>query len=222
MQIQSGLSLMDYLNDPAKSQEALDRAVQSQKQNLAKDLLEVDNSLDNASDKQMDETLKKMEEGQTTVSLQSLDNMISFHMKPVAEQLQDLAKRFDVNQSVEIKLQDGKWQVEGADAEDAEPGLKRLQQYLDADQGLQKRMDQLNRLSEFYEWGNTREYAAQLKEAKVSQEDVVAFLKTSRTHIMGLDSFSVSSAEVSINSRGEALKLLEAAQKSLGVKLTDS
>lgn len=217
MQIQSGLSLMDYLNDPAKSQQALDRAVQAQKQNVVGELTELDTGLGGMSDNEIDETLKKMEQGQSSVSLQSLDNMIAFHSKPVTTQLQDLAKRFGIETSTEIKLVEGKWQVAGADAEHAAPELQRLQQYLDADQGLQKRMDQLNRLSEFFEWGSTRDFAAQLKEAKVSETDVVSYLKQSRSHLMSMDSFTLSSSEVKLNSRGEAQHLFDAAKKLFGV-----
>lgn len=217
MQIQSGLSLMDYLNDPARSQQALDRAVQYQQQNVAGELTELDAGIGQMSDGQIDETLKKIEEGQSSVSLKSLDNMIAFYMKPVAGQLQDLAERFGIKEQTQIKHIDGHWQVEGAEADDAAPELQRLQQYLDADQGLQKRMDQLNRLSEFYEWGLTRDNAAQLKEAKVADDDVVAYLKQGRSHLMGMDSFTLSTSELQLNSRGEAQHLYDAAKKLFGI-----
>lgn len=212
MQIQTGSTLFDYLDDPGKASQTLQKLAENQHKPVAQDLAGLQQDLD---DNRLDYTLEKIESGESSISLQTLDNMIAFHSRPASEDLGEMAERLGIKGEVAISLVDGKWQVEGADAEGADPAVVRLQQYLDANQDLQKRLDQLNRLSEFYEWGKTREYATELKTAGMGESQLVDYLKASREHLLGLDSFSLSSDGLSLQSRGQAESLYHQAREAL-------
>ncbi|WP_416306448.1 hypothetical protein [Neptunicella sp. SCSIO 80796] len=258
MQIQTtGLSLFDYLSDPDKSNQTLQSLAQKQKQDISGDLSSLTDSI---SLGQTDNPLQVLESGMGSVSLKTVNNMIAFNLRPVAEDLQQMADRFGITDPVEVKLVEGKWQVQGITTEDSETSpddevadtdteaqstetsesetespseitdpaeeaaaqadkaareqaLQRLQDYLDRNQALQKKLDQLNAMSEFYEFGQTQEFAKQLQEANVPEADVVNFLTSSREYIQGLGSFSLSAGGMELTSRGESDTLIEQAVK---------
>lgn len=213
MQIQNGLSLFDYLDDPQKSQQSLQQIASNAGQNIGAELTE----LGQTGRGQMDEVLKKIESGESAVKLQTLDNMIAFNQRPVAAELQDLADRLNLPQPVSLQHQQGKWQVVGADAEPEDKSLQRLQQYLDANQPLQDKLSQLSRLSEMYELGKTREFAAELKAQEVPEQKVVDFLTHSRDHLKAASDISLYREELKIRSRGQAQSLYDSARKTLGL-----
>ncbi|WP_438863998.1 hypothetical protein [Neptunicella sp.] len=258
MQIQTtGLSLFDYMSDPDKSDQTLKSLAQKQQQDLAGELGNLTSTI---SLGQTDNPLQVLESGMGNVNLKTVNNMIAFNMRPVAEDLQQMADRLGIKEPIEIKQVDGKWQVQGltddkpateadeelaasdTDAEttetsesEAEPAtevtdpaedtadqaelaahnqaLQRLQDYLDRNEGLQKKLDQLNAMSEFYEFGQTQQFAKQLQEADVPEADVVNFLTSSREYIQGLDSFSLSANGLDLTSRGESDALIDVATK---------
>ncbi|WP_141096150.1 hypothetical protein [Lacimicrobium sp. SS2-24] len=213
MQIQTGQSLFDYLDNPQKSQQNLEQLASNGHQNMRAELTE----LSDTSREQMDEALKKMESGESSVKLQTLDNMIAFNLRPVAAELQDLSGRLGLPQPLTLEQQQGKWQVVSESSEQQSKSVERMQQYLDANQPLQEKLSQLSRLSEMHEWGKTREFAAELKTQGAAEEKVVDFLSHSREHIKGLNDISLSSDEVRLQSRGEAQRLFDVASKNLGL-----
>ncbi|ALS98322.1 hypothetical protein [Lacimicrobium alkaliphilum] len=213
MQIQNGLSLFDYLDDPQKSQQSLQQIASNAGQNIGAELTE----LGQTGREQMDDVLKKIESGESAVKMQTLDNMIAFNLRPVAAELQDLADRLNLPQPVSLQQQQGKWQVEGADAEPENKSLQRMQQYLDANQPLQDKLSQLSRLSEMYELGKTREFATELKAQDVLEQKVVDFLTHSRDHLKAASDISLYREELKIQSRGQAQSLYDSARKTLGL-----
>lgn len=213
MQIQNGLSLFDYLDNPEKSKQSLQQIAEKSSQNLGTELTE----LGQTGREQMDDVLKKMESGESAVKMQTLDNMIAFNLRPVAAELQDMAARLNLPQPVSLQHEQGKWQVEGADADSENKSLQRLQQYLDANQPLQDKLSQLSRLSEMYELGRTREFATELKSEGVSEQKVVDFLSSSRDHLKAASDISLYREELKLQSRGEAQSLYDNARQNLGL-----
>ena len=209
MQIQTtGLNLFDYLADADKADKALEKAVAWQKNNISTELGNIQSSLQSG---QIDDALKRLQSGEGGISLQTLDNMIAFNLRPVQADLVDMAARLGIEQSVELTLSGGKWQIHSNDL-GAKGATEQLQHYLDRNKALTTKLGKLNSLSQFYELGKTQQYALQLKDAGVEEKQLVNFLTASRQSIFALDNFQLSANSLSLGSRGEAANLFAKAK----------
>ena len=218
MQIQqSALTLFDYIANPSASDSALQSAVSSQKNNIYAEINAVQSNLASGN---IDDALQRLKSGENGINLQTLDNMLSFNLRPVAEDLTQTAKDLGLNFDVQLKHEEGKWQVI-SDQTPEHKGLAQLQQYLDKNTRLQSKLDDLNALSEFYELGQSQEYAKELQTADVHEDDVVTYLTQSREYLFSLDSFYLSDRGMSIASRGESEGLFEEVKKTLGLESTE-
>jgi hypothetical protein len=212
MQIQAtGLTLFDYLADSDKADKALENAVTSQKNSIGSELSNIESSLQSG---QIDDTLKRLQSGEGGISLQTLDNMIAFNLRPIQKDLADMASRLGIDETLDVKLIDGKWQIE---SDETTATTDQLQYYLDHNPGLTAKLDKLNGLSEFYELGQSQKYALQLKEAGLEEKQLVNYLTNSRESIFTIDSFQISSKDVQLLSRGEAARLFEQAKTDFGL-----
>ncbi|WP_339773568.1 hypothetical protein [uncultured Paraglaciecola sp.] len=218
MQIQqSALTLFDYIANPSASDSALQSAVSSQKNNIYAEITAVQSNLASGN---IDDALQRLKSGENGINLQTLDNMLSFNLRPVAEDLTQTAKDLGLNFDVQLKQEEGKWQVI-SDQTPEHKGLAQLQQYLDKNTRLQSKLDDLNALSEFYELGQSQEYAKELQTADVHEDDVVTYLTQSREYLFSLDSFYLSDRGMSIASRGESEGLFEEVKKTLGLETSE-
>ncbi|GAC04141.1 MAG: hypothetical protein CL578_04860 [Alteromonadaceae bacterium] len=214
MQIQpSKTSLFDYLNNTSDADAALQSVVDAQKNNIYAGLAEVENNLATGN---VDDALERLKSGENGINLQTLDNMLSFNMRGVTEDLTDLAKDLGLTFDVKLAQEDGAWVV-SSEHDPEHKGLAQLQQYLDRNPKLQSKLDDLNALSEFYELGQSQEYAKELQAADVHEDDVVTYLTQSREYLFSLDSFYLSDAGLSIASRGESEGLFEQVKTTLGL-----
>lgn len=218
MQVQSsGTSLFDYIGNSSKAESALKESITSQSYNLAGEIRGMQGNLAAGN---VDDALERLQSGENGLSLQTLDNMLSFNLRPVANDLQQTAADLGLNFDVQLQQQDGSWQV--LSDQDPQPkGLQQLQSYLDRNQGLQTKLNSLNALSEFYELGQTQEYAKELQAADVHEDDVVTYLTQSREYLFSLDSFYLSDKGLSIASRGESAPLFAEVKKTLGFETTE-
>lgn len=213
MQIQaSGLTLFDFLADPQQSESLLQDVAKSQKQHIGDD---IDTLQDSLKGGRIDEALERLQSGEGGVNLQTLDNMIAFNMRPIANDLQQMASRLGIKQPVELKQVEDKWLVDGAGKNDR--ALQQLQNYIERNSALTDKLNKLNTLSEFYELGQTQEYARQLKDADVAEADVINYLVDSRKFIFELDNFQISEHGVTLASREQSLKLFEQAKTKFGL-----
>ena len=154
MQIQpSKTSLFDYLNNTSDADAALQSVVDAQKNNIYAGLAEVENNLATGN---VDDALERLKSGENGINLQTLDNMLSFNMRGVTEDLTDLAKDLGLTFDVKLAQEDGAWVV-SSEHDPEHKGLAQLQQYLDRNPKLQSKLDDLNALSEFYELGQSQE-----------------------------------------------------------------
>lgn len=218
MQVQnSGLTLFDYIGNSSKADSALKQSITSQSYNLAGEIRGVQSNLAAGN---LDDALARLQAGENGLNMQTLDNMLSFNLRPVTEDLTQVAKDLGINFDVQIRQQDAKWQV--ISEQDPQPkSLQQLQNYLDRNQGLQNKLNNINSLSEFYELGQTQEYAKVLQAADVHEDDVVTYLTQSREYLFGLDSFYISDKGLSVASRGGSDGLFEEVKKTLGLQTTE-
>ncbi|GAC32730.1 hypothetical protein [Paraglaciecola polaris] len=218
MQIQqSALTLFDYISNSTQSDNALQSAVSNQKNNIYAEITGVQSNLASGN---IDDALARLKSGENGLNLQTLDNMLSFNLRPVTEDLTQAAKDLGLTFDVQLSQQDGQWQV-SSDQNPDHKGLAQLQQYLDKNPKLQSKLNDLNALSEFYELGQSQEYAKELQSADVHEDDVVTYLTQSRDYLFSLDSFYLSDRGLSIASRGESEGLFEEVKKTLGLETSE-
>jgi|GEM_PF-2851836 len=218
MQIQqSALTLFDYISNSTQSDNALQSAVSNQKNNIYAEITGVQSNLASGN---IDDALARLKSGENGLNLLTLDNMLSFNLRPVTEDLTQAAKDLGLTFDVQLSQQDGQWQV-SSDQNPDHKGLAQLQQYLDKNPKLQSKLNDLNALSEFYELGQSQEYAKELQSADVHEDDVVTYLTQSRDYLFSLDSFYLSDRGLSIASRGESEGLFEEVKKTLGLETSE-
>lgn len=207
------LSLFDYIANSSKADSVLENLAAKQKQNVANDIRTLQSDIVSGD---MDTTLTKLQSGETSLNLQSLDNMLNFKMLAVTKDLQSVAAELGIKSAVDIKNIDGQWQVQGQTTP-ANKALQQLQNYLDHNKKLQDKLDTLNKLSEMFELGTSQEYAKQLQEADISEADVITYLTQAREYLFSLDSFTLSSKTFDITSRGEAEVFFNEVKQTLGL-----
>ena len=126
MQIQqSALTLFDYISNSTQSDNALQSAVSNQKNNIYAEITGVQSNLASGN---IDDALARLKSGENGLNLQTLDNMLSFNLRPVTEDLTQAAKDLGLTFDVQLSQQDGQWQV-SSDQNPDHKGLAQLQQY---------------------------------------------------------------------------------------------
>jgi hypothetical protein len=216
MQVQATkLTLFDYINNSSTADAALEGLAARQKQDVGSDVRSLQREISTGD---VDTTLEQLQSGETSLNLQTLDNMLNFNMLPIAKDLQQVAKDLGIKDPVEIKNIDGQWQVQNQASADNR-ATQQLQTYLDHNKALQTKLDTLNKLSELVELGASQQYAKQLQEANISEPDVVTYLTQAREYLFALDSFTLSYQQFNITSRGEAEGFFNEVTNTLG--LTD-
>ena len=213
MQVQKAMTLFDYLGNGANADAAFDKAIAIQKNQMGQELRLLQKDIAQVD---VDSTLERLQSGEGSLSLQTLDNMRNFNLIQVNKDLQQVAADLGISAELEINYTDGQWQLAGEPQDDA--ALKQLQAYLQRNKPLQTKLDTINKLSEMYELGMTQQYAKQLKNADVSDEQIVSYLSDSRAYLFALDSFTLSARNgLHIQSQGQSAELFSERKALLGI-----
>ncbi len=216
MQVQKNtLSLFDYIGNSSNTDADFEQAIARQKSNIGSEIRGLQSDF---SAQKVDDTLERLQNGDTSLSLQTIDNMLNFNMISVSKDLQQMADDLGINSDVNITHVNGQWQVQGTT--DGDRALQQLQTYLDRNKGLQTKLNTINQLSEMVELGKSQAFAKQLQEADISEPDVVTYLTKAREYLFSIDSFSLSNKHLSLTSQGEAENFFAEIKQTLG--LSDS
>tara|TARA_R110000868_G_scaffold315066_1_gene575984 strand:- start:769 stop:1428 length:660 start_codon:yes stop_codon:yes gene_type:complete len=217
MQVQnSKLSLFDYIGNASNTDSGFEKAIAGQKSNLGNEIRSLQSDF---SAEKVDDTLARLQNGDTSINLQTLGNMLDFTMLSVSKDLQQVAADLGIKDEVDIKFVDGQWQVQTSSDERS---VQQLQNYLDRNKGLQTKLNTINQLSEMVELGKSQAFAKQLQEADISEPDVVTYLTQAREYLFSIDSFSLSSKNLTLTSQGEAENFFAEVKQTLGLSDTDS
>jgi hypothetical protein len=209
----SNLTLFDYITNSNKADSALQDAAIRQKFDVASDIRNLQQDIISGD---IDTTLTQLQSGESSLNLQTLDNMLNFNLLAVSKDLQQVAHDLGITNEVEIKQIDGQWQVQNQN-DPQDRSLSQLQDYLERNNKLQKQLDNVNKLSELVELGASQQYAKQLQKADISEPDVVTYLTQAREYLFSIDSFSLSTTHLTLNSRGEAEPFFENVKQTLGL-----
>jgi hypothetical protein len=213
MQVQNNkLSLFDYIGNLSNTESGFEKAIAGQKSNLGNEIRGLQSDF---SAQKVDDTLERLQNGDTSLSLQTIDNMLNFNMIAVSKDLQQMAADLGIEGDVKITHGDGQWQVKSAT--DGDRALQQLQTYLDRNKGLQTKLNTINQLSEMVELGKSQAFAKQLQEADISEPDVVTYLTKAREYLFSIDSFSLSNKHLTLTSQGEAENFFAEVKQTLGL-----
>ncbi|WP_158965693.1 hypothetical protein [Paraglaciecola sp. L3A3] len=205
MQINKALTLFDYIGDNNKSTSILEDLANKQGQNIAGNIQAVDTEL---SLGQFEGTLDKIEKGEIEVNSATLENYFQFNKNKLNNEFKQLADVYQINIDSEITIEDGKLLVSG-DTKNA----KQLQQYLDADQRLNKLVQQSSRLSKLIEWDQAKQQAAKLKEQDVPEQQIVDFLKEGRQVVNNDNKLLFTNVGLGFTSEGQTQVLVDNQQQ---------
>ncbi|MEP7704190.1 hypothetical protein [Paraglaciecola sp. 25GB23A] len=207
----SNLTLFDYITNSNKADSALQDAAVRQKFDVASDIRNLQQDIISGD---IDTTLTQLQSGESSLNLQTLDNMLNFNLLSVGKDLQQVVRDLGISKEIEIKQINGQWQVQQTSQDKP---LNQLQSYLERNDKLQKQLDTMNKLSELVELGASQQYAKQLQKADISEPDVVTYLTQAREYLFSIDSFSLSSKHLSLGSRGEAENFFAEVKQTLGL-----
>ena len=217
MQVQNNtLSLFDYIGNSSNTDSGFEKAIAGQKSNLGNEIRDLQSDFSAAK---VDDTLARLQSGDSSLNLQTLDNMLNFTLLAVSKDLQQVAAELGIAGEVDIHQVDGQWQVKGSSDERAG---QQLQNYLDRNKALQTKLNTINQLSEMVELGKSQAFAKQLQEADISEPDVVTYLTKAREYLFSIDSFSLSSKNLTLTSQGESENFFAEVKQTLGLSDKDS
>lgn len=200
--ISSSLSLLDYINNPAKGRAFLESQISNapSQNGLQEELAQFSSPIDTG---EIEALIKKMESGESSLSLTTLTNMRDFYAKKIEKEVQTLAARFDITLPVELDVSNNQWSAElPVSASNNETG--RFESYLSKDERLSKMLSQYMRLSDTVEVSESREYANQLKGASIDDETIVNYLKSVRDSVSSNTGLRISSEDAYSKVQGEA------------------
>lgn len=195
------LSLFNYISDTNKSNEVLQTLAKSNDRDVGAGLQVLENGLDKG---QFEETLKLLEKDEIDIDLNLVGNYQQFNQQKLDREISQLAKNFDLSSEVTATLQENKLVLEGDNK-----NVKALQQYLDKDIRLNTLVQQTGKLSQFVEWGEAKQQAAQFKSEDMPEEQLLDFLKDARSVVTQNNQFIMSEKGSSFSSQGYTKFLID-------------
>ncbi|MFT5838004.1 MAG: hypothetical protein ACI9UT_000495 [Flavobacteriales bacterium] len=195
------LSLFNYIGDYNKSNDVLQTLAKTNNKDIGGGLDVLENGLNKG---QFEETLKLLEKGEIDIDLNLVDNYFQFNQQKLDREITQLAKNFDLSSDIAVTLQDGKLVVDGDSN-----NVKALQEYLDKDIRLNSLVQQTGKLSQFVEWGEAKQQAAEYKSEDMPQEQIVDFLKDARLVVTQNNQFIMSEKSSGFYSQGHTQYLTD-------------
>jgi len=188
------LSLFDYIGNNNQSKTVLQGLSNSHSKDVRGGLDTLENGLNKG---RFEETFELLEKGEIDIDLNLVENYFQFNKQKLDKEVAQLAKNFDLGGEIELGLQAGSLVVNG-DSDNSQA----LQQYLDRDTRLAKLIQQTGKLSQFVEWGQAKEQAAEYKANGMQEEQLVNFLKDARLVVTQDNQFIMSEKGSDFTSKG--------------------
>ena len=195
------LSLFNYISDTNKSNEVLQTLAKSNDRDVGAGLQVLENGLDKG---QFEETLKLLEKDEIDIDLNLVGNYQQFNQQKLDREISQLAKNFDLSSEVTATLQENKLVLEGDNK-----NVKALQQYLDKDIRLNTLVQQTGKLSQFVEWGEAKQQAAEFKSEDMPEGQLLDFLKDARAVVTQNNQFIMSDKGSAFSSQGYTKFLID-------------
>ncbi|MEO9945651.1 hypothetical protein [Paraglaciecola sp.] len=197
----NALSLFNYIGNNNNSYESLDSLASNARKEISQGIGVLESGLNTGA---FEETFELIENGEIDIDLNHVENYYQFNQQKLNREVAQLAESFDLGTEIGVTVTDGELVVEG-DSDNA----KALQQYLDKDTRLNALIQQTAKLSEFVEWGEAKNQAAEYKENGMSEESIVAFLQDARSVMNHDNKFFLADIGSTFYSRGYTQSLID-------------
>ncbi|MEP1383882.1 MAG: hypothetical protein ABJK64_08795 [Paraglaciecola sp.] len=197
----NALSLFNYIGNNNNSYESLDSLASNAQKEISNGIGVLESGLNTGA---FEETFELIENGEIDIDLNHVENYYQFNQQKLNREVAQLAESFDLGTEIGVTVTDGELVVEG-DSDNA----KALQQYLDKDTRLNALIQQTAKLSEFVEWGEAKNQAAEYKENGMSEESIVAFLQDARSVMNHDNKFVLADIGSTFYSRGYTQSLID-------------
>ncbi|MEP0177433.1 MAG: hypothetical protein ABJH28_13760 [Paraglaciecola sp.] len=197
----NALSLFNYIGNNNNSYESLDSLASNAQKEISQGIGVLESGLNTGA---FEETFELIENGEIDIDLNHVENYYQFNQQKLNREVAQLAESFDLGTEIGVTVTDGELVVEG-DSDNA----KALQQYLDKDTRLNALIQQTAKLSEFVEWGEAKNQAAEYKENGMSEESIVAFLQDARSVMNHDNKFVLADIGSTFYSRGYTQSLID-------------
>jgi hypothetical protein len=155
-----------------------------------------------------EETLQLMNKGEIDIDLKLVENYYQFNQQKLNRDVAQLAGNFELGSAVTVKLEGEELLVEGES-----DNAKALQKYFDKDNGLSVLVQQTAKLSQFVEWGQAKEQAAEYKSDDMPEAKLLDFLKDARLVVTQSNQFIMSDKGSAFYSQGHTQYLIDKMSK---------
>jgi len=155
-----------------------------------------------------EETLQLMNKGEIDIDLKLAENYYQFNQQKLNRDVAQLAGNFELGSAVTVKLEGEELFVEGES-----DNAKALQKYFDKDNGLSVLVQQTAKLSQFVEWGQAKEQAAEYKSDDMPEAKLLDFLKDARLVVTQSNQFIMSDKGSAFYSQGHTQYLIDKMSK---------
>ena len=204
--ISNTLLLFNFIGNIDKSKEVLQALAQNTNKNVGAGLNMLESGLNNGK---FEETLDLMKSGEIDIDINQVENYYQFNLQRLKQEVAQLAKKFDLESEIAITLHQTGLVVEGRS-----DNTKALQQYRDKDIQFSALVQQTAKLSQFVEWGQAKDVAAQYQAAQYQAEDMpeeqlVGFLKDARLIMSQVNQFIMSDLGSTFYSKGHTQQLID-------------
>lgn len=210
-------SLFQYIDDQRSTAQFVDDMGQLAQKNASQDVTDIDSGLVNVQS--MDTLVDKVMSGESKVSGEKVNDMLSFYFNQVKTELEDTAADFNLQNIPPIQLVDGQWQLaQGVAAQQGNnKNLNNFVDYLNRDQRLSSRMEKATKLSELNEQVFARQTAQTLKNEDTPDSEIESFLISTSEKLQANRFISLEQGSLKLGNAGivnEQLQRLREAPQS--------
>lgn len=194
------LSLFDFIGNQERTDDVLENLSKRADKDIASGIQAFETGLNR---NEFEETLKRIEKGELDVDLPTIENYFNFNLNKLESSLGTLQSSFNLTSPLEIKIEDGSLLV----PEREDKG--QIQNYLERDDGLNQLITQTSKLSQFVEWAQAKEQAAEFKNEGMPESELVDFLKNARTVVTQSNRILISQEASLFYSEGQTKGLID-------------
>ncbi|MFC3094346.1 hypothetical protein DRW07_14340 [Alteromonas sediminis] len=191
MDIQSkfaSASLFQYLenNQPGDSSR-LDAIVSKSRNDTRQQVNDIEQST--RSFDSIEQMVDKITSGKANLSQEAIDDMFAFYYEQVSSEVEGLAKRFGVSELPPFGFDSG--QMQATTPDNITKGQQRLLDYFERDSRLSERLSRLQGLTQLRELSASHQYANQLQQSGMSDNQVENYVLSSRAAVLENNSFTI-------------------------------
>lgn len=216
-------SLFQFIDDQRSSAQFVGDMGELAQNNASQDSKDIDSGLVNVQS--MDTLVDRVMSGESKVTGEKVNDMLSFYFNQVKRELENTAGDFFLQNVPPLQITEGQWQLassgasQGASPQTGNKNLNNFISYLNKDERLSSRMEKAIKLSELNEQIQARNSAQTLKNENIPDGEITSFLITTSDKLQANRFLSIEQGSVKLGNAGIAKKQLPGGERSAGDSL---